>query len=66
MGDFTVYVFPRVPRVPHISICPNVVCLDLALGIPPNHGYIVGQYPFYATKDGKGRPVLDRLAYIAI
>jgi hypothetical protein len=47
-------------------ISPHLLCFDLALGIPPNHGYIVEQYPFYATKDGKGRPVLDRLAYIAI
>ena len=33
-----------------------------ALGIPPNHGYIVEKRPFYVTKDGKGKPVLDLLA----
>ena len=33
-----------------------------ALGIPPNHGYVVEKRPFYVTKDGKGKPVLDLLA----
>ena len=30
-----------------------------ALGIPPNHGYVVEQRPFYVTKDGKGVPVKE-------
>lgn len=33
-----------------------------ALGIPPNHGYEVEKRPFYVTKDGKGKPVLELLA----
>jgi hypothetical protein len=38
--------------------------MALALGIPPNHEYIVQQHPFN-IEDGKGKPVLGRLAYIA-
>lgn len=31
--------------------------LYTALGIPPNHGYVVEKRPFYVTKDGKGKAV---------
>ncbi|MEZ5403682.1 MAG: DUF1501 domain-containing protein [Bryobacteraceae bacterium] len=33
-----------------------------ALGIPANHGYEVEKRPFYVTKDGKGKPILDLFA----
>jgi hypothetical protein len=33
-----------------------------ALGIPPDHGYEVEKRPFYVTRDGKGRPILDIFA----
>lgn len=33
-----------------------------ALGIPPNHGYVVEKRPFYVTKDGKGVAVRDLLS----
>lgn len=36
--------------------------LYTALGIPPNHGYVVEKRPFYVTKDGKGKAVPALLA----
>jgi len=30
-----------------------------ALGIPPDHGYTTEGRPFYVTKDGHGKPLLD-------
>lgn len=33
-----------------------------AMGIPPDHGYQVERRPFYVTKDGKGKPILDVFA----
>jgi len=33
-----------------------------AMGIPPDHGYEVEKRPFYVTRDGKGRPILDVFA----
>lgn len=33
-----------------------------AMGIPPDHGYEVERRPFYVTKDGKGKPLLDVFA----
>lgn len=33
-----------------------------ALGIPPDHGYTTEGRPFYVTKDGLGRPLLDLFA----
>jgi len=33
-----------------------------ALGIPPDHGYEIERRPFYVTKDGKGKPILDVFA----
>jgi hypothetical protein len=30
-----------------------------AMGIPPDHEYDIEQRPFYVTKDGKGKPILD-------
>lgn len=33
-----------------------------AMGIPANQGYLVEQRPFYVTKDGKGKPVMDLFA----
>ncbi|MEZ6016110.1 MAG: DUF1501 domain-containing protein [Planctomycetota bacterium] len=33
-----------------------------ALGIPPDHGYTIEGRPFYVTKDGLGRPILDLFA----
>jgi hypothetical protein len=33
-----------------------------ALGIPANHGYEIEQRPFYVTKDGHGKPILDLFA----
>jgi arylsulfatase A-like enzyme len=45
-----------------ISIEDLHATLYWALGVPPNHGYVVEKRPFYVTKDGKGKPVLDLLA----
>jgi hypothetical protein len=33
-----------------------------ALGIPPNHGFLIEKRPFYVTEDGKGKPVMELLA----
>jgi hypothetical protein len=33
-----------------------------AMGIPPDLAYEVERRPFYATKDGKGKPILDLFA----
>ncbi len=33
-----------------------------AMGIPPNQGEIVEKRPFYVTRDGKGKPILDVFA----
>lgn len=33
-----------------------------ALGIPPNHGFLVEKRPFYVTEDGKGKPVMELFA----
>jgi hypothetical protein len=33
-----------------------------AMGIPANQGYLVEPRPFYVTKDGKGKPVMDLFA----
>ena len=33
-----------------------------AMGIPPDHGAVIEQRPFYVTKDGKGKVVEDLLA----
>lgn len=33
-----------------------------ALGIPGDHGYITEERPFYTTKDGLGKPVMELLA----
>ncbi|MEZ5356749.1 MAG: DUF1501 domain-containing protein [Bryobacteraceae bacterium] len=30
-----------------------------AMGIAPNHGYEVEKRPFYVTRDGKGKPILE-------
>ena len=30
-----------------------------ALGIPADHNYEIEKRPFYLTKDGKGKPILD-------
>ena len=30
-----------------------------AMGISPKHNAIIEDRPFYATRDGKGKPVLD-------
>jgi len=32
------------------------------MGISPKHNAIIEDRPFYATKDGKGKPVLDLFA----
>ena len=53
---------------PLLSIENPVTIPDLhatiyhALGIPPDHNYEIERRPFYATKDGKGKPVLDLFA----
>ncbi len=36
--------------------------LYTALGIPPDLSYVVEKRPFYATKDGKGKPVTELFA----
>lgn len=36
--------------------------LSAALGIPPDHTYVVEKRPFFVTKDGKGKPVRDLFA----
>jgi hypothetical protein len=33
-----------------------------AMGVPPNYGGLIEKRPFYVTKDGKGKPVLDLFA----
>ena len=33
-----------------------------AMGIPPDHGYLIERRPFHVTKDGKGRVIHDLLA----
>ncbi|MCC6694140.1 MAG: DUF1501 domain-containing protein [Candidatus Hydrogenedentes bacterium] len=33
-----------------------------AMGIAPNHGYEIERRPFYVTKDGLGKPVMDLFA----
>jgi arylsulfatase A-like enzyme len=33
-----------------------------AMGIPPDHGYVVERRPFYVTRDGKGKPILSLFA----
>jgi hypothetical protein len=33
-----------------------------ALGIPPNHGFLIEKRPFYVTEDGKGKPVMELFA----
>ncbi|MBS0276695.1 MAG: DUF1501 domain-containing protein [Proteobacteria bacterium] len=33
-----------------------------AMGIAPNHGQQIERRPFYVTKDGKGKPILDVFA----
>jgi hypothetical protein len=38
-----------------VSIEDLHATLYTALGIPPNHGYVVEKRPFYVTKDGKGK-----------
>jgi arylsulfatase A-like enzyme len=40
-----------------VSIEDLHATLYTALGIPPNHGYVVEKRPFYVTKDGKGKAV---------
>jgi len=44
-----------------VSIEDLHATLYWALGIPPNHGYVVEKRPFYVTRDGKGKPILDLL-----
>lgn len=33
-----------------------------ALGIPPDHAFVVEKRPVYVTKDGRGKPILDLFA----
>ena len=33
-----------------------------AVGIPPTQAYDVEQRPFYVTRDGQGKPVMDVFA----
>ena len=53
---------------PLLSIKNPVTIPDLhatihhALGIPADHNYEIERRPFYITKDGKGKPVLDLFA----
>jgi len=33
-----------------------------AMGVPPNYGELIEKRPFYVTRDGKGKPILDVFA----
>ena len=45
-----------------VSIADLHATIYHALGIPADHNYKIERRPFYATKDGKGKPVLDLFA----
>jgi len=55
-GMALVIPFPGVGQID----ADVATCLH-ALGIPPNHGAVIEQRPFYVPKDGKGRPVWELL-----
>jgi hypothetical protein len=45
-----------------VSIADLHATMFHSLGIPPNHNYEIERRPFYLTKDGKGKPILDLFA----
>jgi hypothetical protein len=45
-----------------VSIADLHATIYHALGIPADHNYEIERRPFYSTKDGKGKPVLDLFA----
>lgn len=45
-----------------VSITDLHATIYHALGIPPNHGFLVEKRPFYVTEDGKGKPVIELFA----
>jgi hypothetical protein len=45
-----------------VSIADLHATIYHSLGIPADHNYEIERRPFYATKDGKGKPVLDLFA----
>ncbi len=56
------------PERPCTSIKDPIHIEDLhatiyrAMGISPRHAYTIEQRPFYATRDGKGVPRVERLS----